>query len=420
MNVRKIVVVARREYAETIKTKAFLIGALFTPLLIIGLILLMARIEVQKESKPEPINLAVVDRTAQVADVLLTLVKERNEGQSEGQVSVEIVPETSDTAEALNRLKKRVKDKALLAAFYLPVGAIEGEAPCIVYRRAGDIGSRRHTAEWLVGQAVRRVRIAKAGLNVEQVLRVSRGLGFEHRDVTGKQTKVEDEIAHMMTPFAFLFLLFMGVFGVSQGLLTSVVEEKSSRVVEVLLSALSPLELMAGKILGIALVGFTLILIWATAGYGAAVWKGVEGLVQIASIGQFILYYVLGFLLFSSMLAAMGSACNTLKEAQALTAPMTIVIIVPMVCWFHFAQHPDSTLSTVLSFVPPIAPLVMIIRVTSTQAAVPIWQQIAAPLWLAVWVIVAIWAAAKVFRVGILLYGKPPGLFELVRWVRYR
>ncbi len=420
MSIRKIVVVARREFAETIKTKAFLIGALLTPVIIIGLILFMARLEVHKESEPKPINLAVVDRTGQVADVMLKLAKERNEREPEGPIHVEVVPETSDAAEGLNRLKERAKDKTLVAAFYLPVGAVEGEAPCIVYRQPGDLGSRRHTAEGLVREAIKHVRIAKAGLDVEQVMRLSRGPAFEYRDVTGKQTKVEDEIAHMMTPFAFLFLLFMGVFGVSQGLLTSVIEEKSSRVVEVLLSALSPLELMAGKIVGIALVGFTLILIWATAGYGAATWKGVEGLVQIASVGQFVLYYVLGFLLFSSMLAAMGSACNTLKEAQALTAPMTIVIIVPMVCWFHFAQHPDSTLSTVLSFVPPVAPLVMIIRVTSSQATVPIWQQIAAPVWLAAWVVVAIWAAAKVFRIGILLYGKPPGLLELVRWVRHR
>ncbi len=420
MNVRKIAAVARREYLETVKTKAFLIGVLVAPLLVIGLIALSTKAEIRAEQEAGTLELALIDRTGTVADEVLKLVKQRNDSGQGRRVNVRVVPATDDSGEEVARLRQQVKKGELFAAICVPPDLIENNAPCVIYAQGESFGGAMGTAQGLVREAVKRIRIARAGLDIGQVMVAERGVAFDHRDVAGKQKGPLDDLAGMMTPFAFVFLLFTGVFGVSQALLTSVVEEKTSRVMEVLLSALSPLELMTGKILGIALVGATLTVMWAVVGYGAAVWKDMEALIQITHFGQFLIYYVLGFLLYSSMLAAIGSACNTVKEAQSLTMPMTIVLIVPMVCWFYIVRHPESLTSTLLSFIPPITPMVMMLRVASPAVAgVPVWQQIVAPIWLAAWAAIAVWAAARVFRIGILLYGKPPGLRELGRWVRH-
>jgi ABC-2 type transport system permease protein len=302
----------------------------------------------------------------------------------------------------------------------IPAEAIEGNQTCVLFVRGAGIDDRPHEIRQLINEAVKRIRFADAGVDAERVAQLSRPVSIRQQDIRDPQERSSDQVGNIMTPFVFTFLLFMGVMGVGQGLLTSVIEEKSSRVVEVLLSALSPFELMAGKILGMAGVGLTMMLLWAGVGYSAATWKHAQYLVQIDHLAEFIMYYVLGFLLISSLLAAVGSACNTLKEAQPMMAPLTLLIIVPMMFWMQIVNQPNSILATALTFVPPMTPFIMILRMTSPEGGIPVWQQIVAPVWLAGWVLVTIWAASRVFRIGLLMYGKPPGLRELATWVRYR
>ena len=214
-----------------------------------------------------------------------------------------------------------------------------------------------------------------------------------------------------------MFLLFMGTFGISQGLLTTLIEEKGSRVVEVLLSAVSPTELLAGKILGLAAVGLLLLGVWGGVGYNSARTYHLTELVTGYRLTIAVLYFIPGFLLISSLLAAIGSACNELRDAQSMVFPLSLLTIIPMVCWFYIAEHPAAAFSLVLSFIPPITPFVMMLRVCSDPDT-PVWQ-IAATLAL-LWgsVVTAIWAAGRVFRIGVLMYGKPPTPRELLRWVR--
>lgn len=118
------------------------------------------------------------------------------------------------------------------------------------------------------------------------------------------------------------------------------------------------------------------------------------------------------------MLAAIGSACNDIKESQTLMQPVMLLLIIPMFAWFIIVQRPEGTLAVVLSFIPPVTPLIMILRI-AVKPDLPMIQIIASILLLAASVPVVIWAAAKIFRTGILMYGKPPSLKEIVRWVRY-
>lgn len=219
--------------------------------------------------------------------------------------------------------------------------------------------------------------------------------------------------------YLFVLLMFVGIIVLSQYLLTNLIEEKSSRVVEVLLSAVSPFELMAGKILGLTAAGLTGIGVCVAVIAAVAKAEGFMGSLNPWAFGLFLLYYVLGILLVSSMYAAVGSACNTLREAQGLMMPMALLFVVPVASWMHIAQNPGGLFATLLSFVPPLTPMVMILRLAASRE-VPVWQTVLSLALLAAAVPATMWAAAKVFRVGVLMYGKPPKLRELVRWLGYR
>jgi ABC-2 type transport system permease protein len=215
-----------------------------------------------------------------------------------------------------------------------------------------------------------------------------------------------------------MFLLFMGTMTISQGLLTSVIEEKSSRVVEVLLSAVSPTQLMAGKILGMVCVGALLLTIWGAVGYGGAQARDMGDLVTPYRLTYVVLYFVPGFLLISAFLAAVGAACNTIKEAQSMAAPLTILSLLPIMLWWLIMLNPNGVFSIILSYIPPITPLVMILRICA-DPEIAIIEVIATLVLLWLSVLFTIWLAGKIFRVGVLMYGKPPSLKELLHWLRY-
>jgi len=217
--------------------------------------------------------------------------------------------------------------------------------------------------------------------------------------------------------FAFVYMMFIGIVGIGQRLLTSLIEEKSSRVIEVLLSAVSPLELMTGKILGLGAAGLTAIAVCGGIMMSAAAWLGLVGSVPVQAVLWFIIYYVLGFLLAASVFAGIGSACNTTREAQQLLTPLMIPFLIPLICWLAIAQRPEGVLATLLSFFPPTAAMTMVLRL-AVDPGIGLVQIALSLLVLGLSVPLAMRAAAKVFHTGILMYGKPPRLGELLRWVR--
>ena len=170
-----------------------------------------------------------------------------------------------------------------------------------------------------------------------------------------------------MLPFGFMFLMYIGMVGTGQHLISSVIEEKGSRIVEVLLSAVSPFQLMAGKIVGLAGVGLTIVGVWVAVAYVMAAWHDVNIEITAGLMLYLVVYYILGFLLFSSFFAGTGSICNTIKETQGLMMPIMMVVIVPMISWYKLVQAPDGTLARTLSFVPPLTSMVMVLLIFWTS-----------------------------------------------------
>jgi ABC-type Na+ efflux pump permease subunit len=218
-------------------------------------------------------------------------------------------------------------------------------------------------------------------------------------------------------PLAFMFLLFMGVMGSGQGLLTTTIEEKSSRVIEVLLSAVSPMQLMAGKLLGHMGVSLLAMSLYIAMGLAVLTSFSLFGLLNFALIPYLLVFFVLAFFTIGSLMMAIGAAVNDLREAQSLMLPMTLLLIVPWFLWMPISRDPDSTLSVVVSFLPPVNSFGMLLRLASNHPP-PAWQ-----VWLSIaigvaGVVGAVWFASKVFRIGLLMFGKPPNFGTLVRWVR--
>jgi ABC-2 type transport system permease protein len=218
-------------------------------------------------------------------------------------------------------------------------------------------------------------------------------------------------------PFAFLGLLLVSVLMGGQGLMTSTVEEKTSRVIEVLLSAVSPFELLAGKILGQMCVSLVVLGIYVALAFMMLASFALFGLLDLSLVFYLFIFFVITYLTIGSAMAAVGSAVNEMREAQSLMMPIMLVMMVPWMLAAPIAREPNSAFSTAMSFVPPVNTFAMLLRLTSS-APPPTWQ-----VWLTILIglgsiVVSVWCAAKVFTIGLLMYGKPPDLKTLIRWIR--
>ena len=421
---KKILKIAQREYAETVRTKTFFIGVLFMPALIVLAILLLSKAGGKSSGRPAR-TIAVSDRTGRLWADVEAAFRRHNDAFPKRRFDPARVDTPAGEADAVDTAQEaRVGDGKLDFYVAIDAAALDGAGAMRIYsRRTISVDMEEiSTVGRLLNGAIFNRRCAEKQLDPNLLAGLRRHVPLRRVQVGaaappgGVQSK-QEQIIGMMTPFFFMFLMFMGIFGMGQHMLTSLIEEKSSRVIEVILSAVSPFELLAGKILGLAAIGLTAIGLWLASAYGAARLRGIEIVLPTGVAAYLVIYYVLGFLMLSALLAGIGSVCNTIKESQNLMMPLTLLFIVPMVVWFQLVKTPDGTLARVLSFIPPMTPLVMALRLSANPETSPLetWATIAV---LAAFVPCVIWAMAKIFRTGILLYGKRPGLREMLRWLR--
>jgi ABC-2 type transport system permease protein len=218
-------------------------------------------------------------------------------------------------------------------------------------------------------------------------------------------------------PFIMGIMLFMGIMIGGQTLLTSTIEEKSSRVVEVLLAAVSPVELMAGKLLGQLGVGLLVMGVYVGLGILVLFQFAVLGLLDPMLVVYLVLFFLLSYLVFGAIMSAIGAAVDQMADAQSLMGPVMMLLLAPYVLTPIIGRAPNSAFSVAMSFIPPVNTFAMLARLASDTPP-PAWQ-----VWLTVLVGLAaaagaVWFAAKVFKIGLLMHGKPPNLATLVRWAR--
>ena len=436
----RLVTIAVREYLENVKTKAFLVAVLLTPLLM-GMSFLIPML--LEGRKTEQRRIAIADTTgALAAGVAARLGAVGGEpagaapagdaaaggtkpAGAEATYAIETVPLVGADPEARAKdfetrreaLKQRVLDGKLFAYVLLRPSALE--------RKLGAPPSEYWTGNLIDHQVMEDVRGAVTDVANGQVV-ASAGVPKATADVLTTKAPMRPQdvraqgsagsIAATVLPFLFTLLLFLTIITVSQALITSTLEEKANRVIEVLLSSVSPFELMAGKILGTCAVGLTLMAIWASGGVLGLKLNGLD-VVSGGQLGLCFVFYLLGFVLFASLMVAVGSACNTLKEAQNLLAPVMAVLTFSMFFLVAVGKDPHGTLSRVLSMIPIFTPFLMMTRIAATPPP-PLWEIALSIALLAGSALLAMRFAARVFRVGVLMYGKPPTFRELGRWMR--
>jgi len=366
----KILIVARREYIETVKTKTFLIGILVTPLIVGGIILFTKSAAKGKHGPRPAVKVGITAASTILTERTSAALQEHNDSNPQRQIIVKEIDGGEDWDSAQQHGKDELRKGRLDAYLVLDENIVEGAGVIRFYTHKPKAANM--DAFWTIESIVNRV-IVKRRCELRdlspQLLASLRNVPIERVElVAGKEERVKSDaetVMGMMVPFFFMFLIYAGTVGMAQHMLSSVIEEKNSRVIEVLLSALSPFELMSGKIVGLAGVGLTVMGLWAGAAYLVARRQGLEIPVTGELLAYFILYYILGFVLFSTMLAGLGSICNTLKETQSLMTPLVLLSIIPLLAWVKLVQSPDGLLARLLSFVPPLTPMVMVLRLAA-------------------------------------------------------
>ncbi len=424
---RRVVAIAGREFRYTVLTKGFVIGAIVIPLIMFTAIPLLPML-FNSKSAPLVGRVVVIDPSNTLGASLKLALPTTPEGSQKMEkggmpgtepVRVELTVESVADPSRAEEFRSQLKDGSLRALVIATPAADGPTAELLVPSNA----SPRHTTilESSLREAVTRARVEQAHEDYDRLSNLMRRSSVETSRVSpeGGQSK---EIAQlrMLVPAGFMFLLWIAVFTSCNYLLTSTIEEKSSRVMEVLLSAASPVELLAGKLLGQAGVALVMLAMYGgvgLAGLGAA---SMLDVVPMSHLLWLAVWFPLAYFSVASIMVGIGSAVSDLREAQALVGPAMLTMMIPIFLWLPIVESPNGMVAIVCSFLPPAAPFVMILRLTAANEPVPLWQSTLAVAVSVASVVAIVWAGARIFRVGVLMQGKPPSPMELLRWIRAR
>lgn len=430
---RKVLLVALRDYSATVRTKGFIVGLLLAPVLLGGGILAVRLLEDHVDTTDR--RIAVVDHSGVVAPALLEAAKRRNESEiyePETQKKVgpayllEVVtPDEGEAQKQRLQLSERVREGELSAFVEIGKEVVHpgDEAPeaRITYRSENPVfdEARRWIAQ-AVNDRIRSLRLAEAQLEPETVARLTRWMPVEGLAPvsTGEAGEAEQtsEWQAIGIPYALMMLMFLLVMAAATPLTQSVLEEKMQRIAEVLLGSVRPSELMMGKLLGAVGVSLTTVSVYLVGGILAARYLNVSQSIPYHVLPWFAVYGIAALFMFGAMFIAVGSACSDLKEAQSVMMPLWLFLVVPMFLWLPVIKEPTASLATWASLFPPFTPMLMVIRLAS-PVTIPAWQPWVGLAGVALVTVLSVWAAGRIFRVGILVQGKPPRLQEILRWV---
>lgn len=434
---RKVIDIAIREYNAAVRTKAFIISVVLMPVLMGGGIIAHNLLKDQVDISTK--HIAVIDRSSAVGPVLLQAAEIYNAGETTDHVTgeqvkpkiqIELVePAEGDAASRQHlELSERVRRKELTA--WVEVGpnivhpVEDGPGATVGYHSHGSVmDEQRRWLTTVVNNQVRSLRMADLKVDAAAIDHVIapvpvESLGLVSVDAaTGEVTaaKKSNEFANLMVPMAMMMLMFIMITMGATPLLNSVLEEKMQRIAEVLLGSVTPFQLMMGKLLGTIGVTFTVALIYFVGGALTVKRLGASEYIPLEILPWFFAYQTAAVLMFGAMFVAIGSACNDLKEAQSLMMPVWLVVCAPLFIWFQVVREPMSRFSTILSLFPPCTPMLMLLR-QATPGGVPAWQPWVGVAGVLLCTIVCVWLAGRIFRVGILLQGKPPKISEIARW----
>ena len=444
-SMRKLGVVFKREYLERVRSKWFLVGTLLGPVFFALITVVPIMISAKTRSSTDVANVIVIDATGTaLGERVATALRERFPLSPAPDVR-SVVPASVPREE--DRATIEVRDKERRGYLVLDSNTVDGASARYAGRNASSLGDVENISG-VVRQQVLAERLQREGIDPARVSALT-GTRLELRtEKIGDHGKESGSgLGNVVFGYVVALLLYMMIVLYGQTILRGVMEEKTTRVAEVVVSSVSTDTLLAGKVLGVGLVAVTQVAAWvflsiALAFYGlplitkgmtpdVAVQAGSTG-ARAASAGMLagalpsislgtgmalLLFFVLGFIFYSSLFAAVGAMVNSQEDVQQASMPVMLLLISSVIFMTPIMTNPGSGLARTMSLLPFSAPILMPLRMT----LVPVpWYEVAGAIGgVAVACLAAIWVSARIYRVGLLMYGKRPNLAELARWVRY-
>lgn len=438
--------IIKREYLTKVKNKSFIVMTFLSPMIFIALITVVAYLSQLNNDKLRTIS--ILDESGLVESVF----------ENSENTTYNILENMS--VEDAKTLVFETNGYGLLY-----VSDIKGDKGIIVDKRPIDLDFKFYSEESpsislisdlesKIENKLENLKLQQNGVNLEMIEASKTNINIEQESFEGKKTSKIDSVLKLAFGGAAGYLLFMFIIIYGNMIMRSVIEEKTSRIIEVIISSVKPIQLMLGKIIGTSLAGITQFVIWLIlGGLLMTIVSAVLGIdmaqmqtpqqdmmqkamenpelnmqvqdvmtaffnLPIANlIVAFILFFICGYLLYSSLYAAIGAAVDNETDTQQFMLPILMPLILAVyIGIFTVIEDPHGTVSTVFSFIPFTSPVVMLMRI---PFGVPIWQQMVSLLLLIGTFIFTVWIAAKIYRVGILMYGKKPSYKELIKWIKY-
>lgn len=413
----KTMLIIRREYLTRVKKKSFILLTLLMPFIFAALIFVPLALSLIKDGSDKTVY--VVDPGDHYAPLF----------QNGGGWTFNRQPK--DDAAFYD------KDSGVEAVILINGDPATDDQALQIHSRNQVPADLVAIVENTVGNQVRQDKLAAYGIDsldriIADVQKPVHAITMQ-RDSDGS-TKITNADIATAAGFLFTFLIYMFVMSYGAMVMQSVMEEKTNRIVELMVSAVSPFQLMLGKIVGIALVGLTQLAVWVlmltailtaagqmfgTSGTGEATMmlSALMNLPFFEITLLFILFFIGGYLLYASLFAAIGASINAQEDAQQFMMPMIVIMVFAMYAGLYSAENTNGPLAFWSSMFPLTSPIVMMVRIPH---GVPLWQELLSLGLLFGTCLACVWISGKIYRIGILLYGKKPNLKEMVKWIRYK
>jgi ABC-2 type transport system permease protein len=432
---RKILRIAKREYVAAVHTKAFMIGLVIAPIIMGGGFIALALFKDRVDTDEKVI--ALLDHTGVVAQAVVDAAAVHNEEylfdktgkQIQPAYRIEVLEPDPENLEGQKlALSDRIRKGSLHAFVEIGPGVLhpadDPEASGIAYHAENAaLDDIRGWIEGPINNRLRELRLVGAGVDVSSVEDLfawiqSEPMGLLSQDQTSgdiRDAERSSEARAFGVPFFVVMMMFIIAMMGAVPLLQAVMEEKNQRIAEVMLGYVKPFQFMFGKVLGGVGVSMTASVVYIAAGLYAFKHFGLGAQIPYSLAGWFFVYMFLNIVMLGSIMAGLGSTCSDAKEAQSVTMPAMMPLMVPMFLIVPIATQPTSLFATALSLIPIFTPIVMTLRL-STTATIPAWQPWVGLGGVVAFALLAVWAGGRIFRVAILMQGKPPHLASMIRW----
>lgn len=434
----KFLIVFKHEYAQVVKKKSFLVGLIITPLFLGAMMLGPAMLAKTKASTTE--HMAIIDQTDKnIGNEFVESLKEYTLEDSvtayyEVDQLFELNPENNkEFTQLSDSIKALILEKELKYLLVITPQSMDTDTGVYIVSSADNIVSYGRF-RWELSRIIssKRLEVSNINIPIDSVLNMTQRIDLVTKDLQGKTIDLGTKF---FIALVFVMMMYMLILINGQMVMRSVIDEKNSRIMEVLVSSVTPFQLMLGKIFGLGAATFTQVAIWIIAGFafmsfGSAMSADQAAIQQIAFnpylLIFFVVYFVLGFLFYSTLFALLGSIFSNEKEAQNFMLPIVMCLILPVIIGMNIIQDPNSLLARVLSFIPLFSPTMMVMRLNVIIPSLPdysLFQPAFLEIYLSIAILSAgvigiIWLTSKIFRVGILMTGKRITLPEIMKWVK--